>query len=478
MAALSIPSGWSFDGFLDYFLPKEMLADAEQHRRGRMFMLSHVMGPILGASLPSYMYAMDVARDYRVAVFYLSILAFWIYPFLLRYTKRYKLLAFISVQNLSFTVLWACYAFGGMASPFLPWVLIFPLLAFLYLPPIGWVRNVLLLQIFGNTGLLLYISLGAIALPAINFDNLQIIGMISMGAVAIYFAMMSLYFAKMFHDQRAFGRELNSLFSSSDNLRNLTSAAKLAGAAKADFIAGMSHELRTPLNAIIGYSQLLLEEAEEENDAQSVTDLGHVHNAGSSLLYLIDHILDYSRIDAGKMPINPSFAVFAEKFEQWKFKANQTYPDFAIDLVEDELSREPICTDWTAMSAIVTNVIAGIASNDAAGRLMIGLASTEHGFDLYLTASADDGSNIPIDLRTDIFDNEDDISPTKYGGIAIEIALEGKFVELLDGEIFEAALPNGTPTYGIHFNNDFENSHGSFSKPQQRPAHALQAAAA
>ncbi len=478
MAARSIPTGWSFGGFLDYFLPKEMLTDAEQHRRGRMFMLSHVMGPIIGATLPIYMWVMNVARDHRVIVFYLFILAFWIYPFMLRWTKRYKLLAFISVQNLACTVLWACYAFGGMASPFLPWVLIFPLLAFLYLPPIGWVRNVLLLQIFGNTALLFYICLGAIDLPPINFENLEIIGMISMASVALYFAMMSLYFAKMFHDQREFGRELNSLFSSSDNLRNLTSAAKLAGAAKADFIAGMSHELRTPLNAIIGYSQLLLEEAEEENDTESVTDLGHVHNAGSSLLYLIDHILDYSRIDAGKMPINPSFAVFADKFEQWQLKGKQDFPNFGVELVADDLGREPIFTDWTAMSAIIANVIAGLASDHGDGRLMIGLKSSGDGFDLFLNSEKADGASVAIDLRTGMFDNEDDISPTKYGGIAIEIALAGKYVDLLEGDIFSAALPDGTPTYGIHFLNRFENTDGQSGGLGKLPADFPQHAAA
>ena len=331
-------NGFRLDSLLDYFIPAELQVNAESHRRARMFMLSHVFGPILGNSIPLYMAVMGISRDYRVVVFFLSILTFWIYPFLLRKTGRYQLIAFVSVQNLIFCALWACYSYGGMASPFLPWILIFPLLAFLYLPPKGWVRNVLLAQIFGSVGSFIALNFSGWPLPDVNLKHLQTIGMISMASVAIYFAMMSLYFAKMFHEQREFTRELNALVSTSDNLRNLTAAAYQASAAKADFVAGMSHELRTPLNAIIGYSQLLLEEARDEDDSTVVADLGHVHRAGSDLLRLIDDILAYSRIDAGKMPLNPDFADANEFVSQWIREVEETCSakDYEI-----ELSLEP-----------------------------------------------------------------------------------------------------------------------------------------
>ena len=224
MTRLGISSGWTLGSALDYFIPKAMLVDAEQHRRARMFMLSHAFGPVLGNSLPAYLFVMDIVRDYRVGVFFLSITAFWVYPFLLRSTGRYRLLAFLSVQNLACCILWACYAFGGLLSPFLPWMLIIPLLSFLYLPSMGWTRNALLFQLVCNLAAMLFICLGGVTLPAVSLPDLQVIGLVSMGAVAIYFAMMALYFAKMFNEQREFGRELNALVSSSDNLRNLTSA--------------------------------------------------------------------------------------------------------------------------------------------------------------------------------------------------------------------------------------------------------------
>ena len=440
MSVISNRSGWTLSALLDYFIPKAMIADVEQHRRARMFMLSHVMGPMLGTTLPAYMFVMNIVRDYRVFIFFLSILAFWIYPFLLRWTGRYRLLAFISVQNLSFCVIWACYAFGGLLSPFLSWTLIIPLLAFLYLPSEGWTRNLLLIQGCINVGFMLFLGLGPVPRPDIDLADLQVIGLISMASVAIYFAMMSLYFAKMFNEQREFGRELHSLVSSSDNLRNLTAAARQAGAAKADFIASMSHELRTPLNAIIGYSQLLLEEAEDEGDTESRADLTHVHQSGTHLLYLIDHVLDYSRIEAGRMPINAQPNSFAAVFPRWMASAQANCPGMTLRLVHSPGHDRPVMTDWNAMGAIVENLATSIYDREAPGCLTLTvLEAGANGVHLAFSHHDASGAQVQIQLGSEVFDSSQDVSPTKYGSMGIEPALALKYIQLLDGHI----LPPG-----------------------------------
>ncbi|MEG4503984.1 PAS domain-containing protein [Microcoleus sp. F6_B4] len=80
-------------------------------------------------------------------------------------------------------------------------------------------------------------------------------------------------------------------------------AAELANRAKSAFLANMSHELRTPLNAIIGYSDMLVEDAEELGNLEVVSDLDKIRTAGKHLLQLIDDILDISKIEADKMEI-------------------------------------------------------------------------------------------------------------------------------------------------------------------------------
>jgi signal transduction histidine kinase len=438
--------GFSLSGLLDYFIPAEMRVNAEAHRRARMFMLSHVFGPILGNTIPLYLVITGISRDYRAGVFFLSILAFWAYPFALRATGRYQLLAFLSVQNLIFCVLWACYSYGGVSSPFLPWLLIFPLLSFLYLPPVGWVRNLLLIQIFGSASVFLVRCFSGEPLPAVNLRDFQVIGMISMASVAIYFAMMSLYFAKMFHEQREFTRELNSLVSTSDNLRNLTAAANQASTAKADFVAGMSHELRTPLNAIIGYSQLLLEEARDENDEATMADLSHVHKAGSDLLRLIDDILSYSRIEAGKMPVHATLGAAETHLGGWIEELRGSIGNYEIDVAGGSGLSRSMMLDWTAAGSAVRHLVSGIASQHGKGRIVL---TCETGADGSLVFSfvdmSPEGAARPVTIIREMFEHGDDTSPTKYGGTGIEIALAYKFAQLLGGTIASVHLHDGRP---------------------------------
>jgi len=80
--------------------------------------------------------------------------------------------------------------------------------------------------------------------------------------------------------------------------------ARAASEAKSDFLASMSHELRTPLNAIIGYSEILLEDAEADGRCEQVTDLTRITNSGSHLLSLINNVLDLSRIEAGRLDLS------------------------------------------------------------------------------------------------------------------------------------------------------------------------------
>ncbi len=78
-----------------------------------------------------------------------------------------------------------------------------------------------------------------------------------------------------------------------------------ANRTKSTFLANMSHELRTPMNAIIGYSEMLIEEAEDMELKEFTPDLQKIRGAGKHLLALINDILDLSKIEAGKIDAVP-----------------------------------------------------------------------------------------------------------------------------------------------------------------------------
>ncbi len=239
-----------------------------------------------------------------LAILAASITSFWVYPFALKYTGAYVPLCFVSIQNLLFAILWGCFFYGGLSSPFLPWLVTVPLLAFFYLG--ASVRNVFTVLLQIATSLTIFIALFAAGgqFPhTVPLAKMQGIGLISIISASIYVSMMALFYARILASQGEFEREVRRHLETASQLRASVSEAERARAAKADFLAKTSHELRTPLNAIIGYSQMLLDDTNPKIDPLGADDLNRIHDAGQHLLRLVDAILDLSKIEAGRMEV-------------------------------------------------------------------------------------------------------------------------------------------------------------------------------
>src|ERR1700694_1409711 len=295
----------ALDRLVSYFIPPEVAADRDARNRAHVFLVSHILGPFNGNVVPIALYMLDPVPGYQVAVLAISITAFWIFPFLLRAGAPYNPLALVSIQNLIFCILWSCYFYGGVTSPTLPWVLVIPLLAFFYLGSSKSLRLIVMVMFTAN--LAIFSSFYLFGYPIKNdlpVAAMQGLGLVSTVAASLYVAMMALYYAKILASQTELESEMRQHMATASALRLATEEAERAGAAKAEFLAKMSHELRTPLNAVIGYSQILLEHAEDEGDSESIADLNKIHSAGQHLLKLVNEVLDLSKIEAGKMELN------------------------------------------------------------------------------------------------------------------------------------------------------------------------------
>jgi signal transduction histidine kinase len=438
------------DQAISWFIPEDIKADPELFQRARMFMISHALGPIIALPLPAFMYFTGFPADYRLIVFSCAILAFWSFPFMLRQFGHYRALAFVSVQNLIFTIMWACYCYGGVHSPFIPWLVTVPLLAFFYY---NWPVK-LRFALIGLVALYLGVFYGLYksghTFPPVRLEDLQVIGLISTVAAAVYVAMMAFYYARVLASQADLEAEISEHLATSNELRRAADEAVRAGAAKSEFVAKMSHELRTPLNAVIGYSQILLEDARLDGDTGSVTDLEHIQKAGTTLLRLVNDVLDLSKADAGKMEVYPEMVdlelAIRNTLDQRRLEVESQNNRLSL-VVGDQLGTGLI--DWRLVDRVLGQLLdnAGRFTRDGKVQVLISRAPA-HGIDYLIMEVNDNGRGIEASRLPSlfkVFDGTDDVSESKYGGTGLGLPLSHKLCALLGGVIrVNSALGVGT----------------------------------
>ena len=205
--------------YIDGFIPEDILNDREARTRARMFMCSHTFGPILGGVIPVYLLFIDPTAKWKLMLLAGSIFSFWAYPFMLKSTGKYQALSYASIQNLLFAILWGCYFYGGLSSPFLPWLVTVPLLAFFYLKANAVTGAIIALQIMRNL-LAFSVAIEVYGLPhTIPVENMAVIGVISTASAAIYVSMMALYYAGILASQKEFEDEARLHMETSHELR-------------------------------------------------------------------------------------------------------------------------------------------------------------------------------------------------------------------------------------------------------------------
>jgi signal transduction histidine kinase len=445
--AISVNSALvKLDAFLDFWIPESIASQKEMRQRARMFLLSHVMGPFLGNALPLFMLVLGFPADHKLLIFAGSITLFWVFPPLLKYGANYTMLAFASIQNLIFVILWACYCYGGVHSPFLPWIVAIPLLAFFYLSAEGAQKYWIAAVIGGNLVAFYGLNfLGVLTFPPADLASLQSPGMLSMVSSCTYVAMMALYYAKLQASQSDLEQEAQKHLATADELRRITAAARRAGAAKSEFVAKMSHELRTPLNAVIGYSQILLEDARLEGDKLAMVDLDRIQVAGQHLLRLVNDVLDYSKIDAGKMePLASEVSIRNNLTAMVDAYQEAAARNGSVIRMAPGPPISQVRLDWSLAQKAVNHVIGNAVKFTRNGEIEVSCVLAAGFLDITVR---DTGPGIESQVLPHIFNAfsvPTDISSSKYGGAGLGLALSNRICTLLGGGIsVESTLGQG-----------------------------------
>ena len=218
--------------------------------------------------------------------------------------------------------------------------------------------------------------------------------------------------------------------------------AFLASKAKSEFLANMSHELRTPMNAIIGYSEILIEESEELEPSDFVSDLEKILSSGRHLLGLINGVLDLSKIEAGKM------TVYNEKYS-----VNRILDDVCAtaEPLALENNNEFICDrpgksddiaflDVTKVRQSLINLIGNACkfTDNGSVRLSCRFINSEAGVAQISFSVIDTGIGMTEQQQSMLFSDfsqADATTTRQYGGTGLGLSLSRKLSRLMGGDI-------------------------------------------
>ena len=158
-----------------------------------------------------------------------------------------------------------------------------------------------------------------------------------------------------------------------EEVKKAKDEAEKANAAKSDFLANMSHEIRTPINAVLGMNEMILRESDDANVREYA---GKAHNAGKTLLNLINDILDLSKIEAGKMEIvNDVYylsSVLNNVVNMMRVKAEEKKLDFLVEV--DENIPDLLMGDDTRISQVIINILNNAVKYTREGSVRLNVA--------------------------------------------------------------------------------------------------------
>jgi signal transduction histidine kinase len=187
---------------------------------------------------------------------------------------------------------------------------------------------------------------------------------------------------------------------------------------------------------VIGYSQLLLEDARDEGDEAIARDLENINGAGSHLLKLVNDILDFSKIEAGKLDVHATSDNLAVRLAEIERTVRPSLAERKYELTcaydGVDVSAE---IDWDALAKAVKNILLGAASNPDGGRLALTASVSGGKCRLVIVDPHGATDGRAADTLFDIFCDDRDTTPTKYGGAGIALALGSRFIRLIGGDV-------------------------------------------
>jgi PAS domain S-box-containing protein len=234
-------------------------------------------------------------------------------------------------------------------------------------------------------------------------------------------------------------RDITEIKNSQYAILKAKDEAEKATKIKSEFISVMSHEIRTPMNAIIGFVNLLLHETPLEHQ---VPYLNNLQVSASQLLYLLNNILDYSKLEAGKMQLELAPVSIPEMATSIisTFSQSAKEKNIAIRSAVDPAITQHVITDVFRLNRILSNLLSNAIKFTDAGEVFLEvvlLSQTPTEMTIKLQVK-DTGIGISEDSLKYIFQEftqEHSSITRKYGGTGLGLAISNKLIQEFDSSI-------------------------------------------
>jgi GAF domain-containing protein len=245
-----------------------------------------------------------------------------------------------------------------------------------------------------------------------------------------------------FADQAAIAIENVRLF---DEIQDKNRQLQQASEYKSQFVASMSHELRTPLNAIIGLTDMMVSHAARFGTEKAQEPLQRVHRAGTHLLGLINQVLDLSKIEAGKLELNPQLVDLAPLVEEVVGTARQLAEQNKNRLVvEAQENLGALTVDPMRLRQILLNLLSNACKFTKEGAVTLRARKLANGGHWIEFAVADTGIGMTPEQQAKLFaefTQADATTAQRFGGTGLGLAITRKLARLMGGDVTVASEP-------------------------------------
>ena len=423
---------------IDWFIPEAAKSERSELSLARNFVFTHLAGPLLSQSISVFLYLSDPDPGFACWTVIICIWLFWTLPFVYKWTGNLQRTAVVTVELLAFASLFGAYFYGGVSSPFLPWLIVSLLLGFFYLSKTP--SLVVALFIFNILGFCGAHSLWGFP-DLVSKEDLATVGWISILSATIYMSWMAIYYANMMSMSSEIERETESHRETALRLREAKDMADVANRAKSIFLAKMSHELRTPLNAVIGFSEILLENAEFDGKGETKkADLRRINAAGQHLLSLVTDVLDLSKIESNSIELKIEQFDLAETIREIVANVEPMVSKNANKLIvrsADDLGI--VSTDATKLRQATLNLLSNAAKFTEGGTITLSAYRRRSPAGDWIEIQVQDtGIGITRSDLSNLFQNfrqANRTTSTKYGGTGLGLALSQRICGLMGGGI-------------------------------------------